>query len=521
MAQETEKTTSPRLAPAAAPAAPAAVEAAGSAAAAPAVSAAGSAVAPAPAAAGAPAVAAGSAEEKQPTTDGVDPLVQPKSDEFVEKHMGPTKEMLYISYIEAPPQILIDGKLDTIDKYKSVLYNEIKTVGIELKQMTAYDMKSKKAVLAGVGSKLTFGKIGSDAKYGQIGINKATKMKTNQILDSLLMFDQEKKTFPKTELDKKELHLHLLKKIKSLYSNSDSITGKNTLLTGRNTPEELELYRKIFPASKYDETLEEKAKNVLNIILAKDRDFIEFPRGMYNTGQMMTNRDSKIEKTKKTGVGASAKNLVGNAIGDTIKIASSASGKNSEIEQKMKGIPRIVCIIYNLYQPVTDSTKKVISSPGPENLPTLYNLKTDCIDARGAKSEELLKRVYDYAYRHHISDKFTQLNNAKFIFDKIKKEAQDGDKDALKIMTSFGGYNQDFAEKYSKLCNKTKGLSTLDPSRLDKSSRKKAANKEKCDMAKAHAVKAKKDNAGIKVFLEKLQIEIEKKLNHSLADTDE
>ena len=410
--------------------------------------------------------------------------------------MGPTKEMLYISYIEAPPQILIDGKLDTIDKYKGVLYNEIKTVGIEIKQMRSKDMKKS-------------------------GINKATKMKTNQILDSLLMFEQEKKTFPKTELDKKELHLHLLKKIKSLYSNSGSITGKNTLLTGRNTPEELELYRKIFPASKYDETLEEKAKNELNIILAKDRDFIEFPRGMYNTGQMMTNRDSKIEKTKKTGVGASAKNLVGNAIGDTIKIASSASGKNSEIEQKMKGIPRIVCIIYNLYQPVTDSTKKVISSPGPENLPTLYNLKTDCIDARGAKSEELLKRVYDYAYRHHISDKFTQLNNAKFIFDKIKKEAQDGDKDALKIMTSFGGYNQDFAEKYSKLCNKTKGLSTLDPSRLDKSSRKKAANKEKCEVAKDHAVKAKKDNAGIKVFLEKLQIEIEKKLNHSLADTDE
>ena len=509
-------------APAPAVAAPAPAPAAGSAPAA--AEAAGSAAAAAAAAAeAAGSAAAGSAveqpsAEKPPPTDGVDPLVQPKSDKFVEKHMGPTKEMLYISYIEAPPQILIDGKLDTIDEYKSVLYNEIKTVGIEIKQMTTYDMKSKKAVAAGAISKISFGIIGSDAKYEQIDIDKATKMKTNQILDSLLMFAQEKKKFPKTELDKQELEVHLLNKIKTLYSKSGSITGKNTLLTGRNTPEELELYRKIFPASKYDETLETKAKNVLNIILAKDRDFIEFPRGLYSTAPMMTNRDSKIDKTKKTGVGASAKNLAGNAIGDFKNIASSASGRNSEIEQKMKGIPRIVCIIYNLYQPVTASTNKVISSSGPENLPILYNLKTDCIDARGAKSKELLKSVYDYAYRHHISNKFTQLNNAKVIFDKIKKGAQDGDKDALKIMTSFGGYNQQFVDKFAKICNKTRGLSTLGSDRLDTTARKTAAKKEKCDMAKAHAVKAKKDNAGIKVFLEKLQKEIEKELKHTLAD---
>ena len=324
-----------------------------------------------------------------------------------EKKVDKMSHMLFVSYLEEDDQTEYKGNIENIkniDMYKKILYNKIKTVGIYLepvKNITRYLQNREEQLKTDYAIKLA----SKEGTQFEMEKSKALKENTGCVIQSLGRMETTKDFLKKSIINRLELEGHLLEKINKEMDNEKTLDIYNTSY-------ELEYFRKLFPTFKYDTSLETTPKYDLNIMLTKD--FVEDPCDLF-----------KVKKTEY-------------------------STEFSNKKEGVQSLPKIVSVIYN-YKHTYLNAEKINNDNTGDAIEPLYNLKTDCIDVTNAKTEGLLGDVYKYAFNNvMLDDNMKHINQAKYVFEKIKKEASLGKEKALKIMAEYVGPNPHIAEKYGK-----------------------------------------------------------------------
>ena len=324
-----------------------------------------------------------------------------------QKKVDKMSHMLFVSYLEEDDQTDYKGNIENIknkDMYKKMLYNKIKTIGIYLepvKNITRYLDNREEQLKTDYAIKLA----SKEGTQYDMEKSKALKENTSCVIQSLGRMETIKDFFKKSSINRLELEGHLLEKINKEMDNEKTLDIYNTSY-------ELEYFRKLFPTFKYDTSLETTPKYDLNIMLTKD--FVEDPCDLF-----------KVKKTEY-------------------------STEFSNKKEGIQSLPKIVSIIYN-YKHTYLNAEKINNDNTGDAIEPLYNLKTDCIDVTNAKTEGLLGDVYKYAFNNvMLNDNIKHINQAKYVFEKIKKEALIGKEKPLKIMAEYVGPNPHIAEKYGK-----------------------------------------------------------------------
>ena len=324
-----------------------------------------------------------------------------------EKKVDKMSHMLFVSYLEEDDQTEYKGNIENIkniDMYKKILYNKIKTVGIYLepvKNITRYLQNREEQLKTDYAIKLA----SKEGTQFEMEKSKALKENTGCVIQSLGRMETTKDFLKKSIINRLELEGHLLEKINKEMDNEKTLDIYNTSY-------ELEYFRKLFPTFKYDTSLETTPKYDLNIMLTKD--FVEDPCDLF-----------KVKKTEY-------------------------STEFSNKKEGVRSLPKIVSVIYN-YKHTYLNAEKINNDNTGDAIEPLYNLKTDCIDVTNAKTEGLLGDVYKYAFNNvMLDDNMKHINQAKYVYEKIKKEAALGKEKPLKIMAEYVGPNPHIAEKYGK-----------------------------------------------------------------------
>ena len=316
-----------------------------------------------------------------------------RKDQIQKDKMG---HLLFVSYLDEE-QTEFQGDINNVTDYKNILHNKIKTIGIKIdvdKVSPSYADIRKNNIL-------------NDSNNQTLNHSKKDLIHSNKvcIMQALKKMVNDKDFFKKSVLNRLELEAHLLPKIVKELNNP-------IILNVYNTPYELEYFRKLFPELQYDVSLETTTKYNLNIILMKD--IVDDPCNLFQV---------------------------------------SAAAKTTDIIKKhdgVKGVPKIVSIIYN-YNHQIQTLSAIDKDTRGDVIPSIYNLKTDCIDVTNAKNETLLQDIYKYAYKKEkklLNENYYCIQMAKSFFDKIKKDAKGESEEAQKVLAMYSGFEQSITKKY-------------------------------------------------------------------------